>query len=284
MTKTETGVSRPVALITGGSTGIGAACVREFLSAGWRVSVVALPDADLEWLRPVAVVVGGEITAEETRVEILEKTLAAYGRIDVLINNAGVGLYGLPSAVPCELFTRVLDVNVVAPLALAQLVVPVMLRQERGTIITIASVAARVALPWAAAYSASKAALDALHDSLRVELRGTPIHLLKVNPGIVDTDFRKHVLGGEAPPQVQRIRYLVSPDTLAAAIFRAAKRRRKTLYMPAIGSVFNLIGALAPRLMDLYLGRLFTSSASLGRQAQFDGIPRPNESDCLKVK
>lgn len=254
--------TQPVALITGGSTGIGAACARRFLAAGWRVSTVALPDAGIDWLKPLAVVVEGDITDPRVREAIVERTLSSYGRIDALINNAGVGLYGYPTQVSPALFSRMLDVNVVAPLALAQAVLPVMRSQGKGSLVTIGSVAAGVALPWASAYSASKAALDSLHDSLRRELRGTPIHLLKVNPGIVDTDFRNHVLAGAAPPSVQDIRRVISPDDLAEAIFRAVRRRRQTLYMPAIGSLFHLMGALAPAAMDVYLGRYLSSKDS----------------------
>ena len=108
--------SDQVVLITGGSTGIGAACVRKFLAAGWKVSVLALPDADLCWLKPLGVVItAGDITSEQTREKAVHRTLAAYGRIDVLINNAGVGLYGLPTEVPSALLSRLLEVNVVAP-------------------------------------------------------------------------------------------------------------------------------------------------------------------------
>lgn len=255
--------SSPVALITGGSTGIGASCVRRFLAAGWKVSVVALPDGCHGWLTSLGVVTtAGDITSEETRQTAVDRTLAAYGRIDVLINNAGVGLYGLPTEVPSRLFPRLLEVNVVAPLALAQLAIPVMLEQGSGSIVTIGSVAGRVALPWAAAYSASKAALDSVHISLRIELRGSPVHLLQVFPGIVDTEFRSHVLAGQAPEPVRNIRYVVSPDALAAAIFSAVKRRRKTLYVPAIGWFFSLLGVLAPSLMDFYLGRSYLHPSS----------------------
>jgi short-subunit dehydrogenase len=231
------------------------------LAAGWRVSVVALPDGDLDWLTSRGVVVtAGDITSAKTRETAVNRTLACYGQIDVLINNAGVGLYGLPTEVPSALFSRLLEVNVVSPLALAQLVIPVMLDQGSGTIVTIGSVAARVALPWAAAYSASKSATDAVHDSLRLELRGRPIHLLKVYPGVVDTQFKDHVLAGQPPEPVRNIRYVISPDGLAAAIFRAVKRRRKTLYLPAIGWLFILLGVLAPSLMDYYLARFLPSS------------------------
>lgn len=247
----------PVAFITGGSTGIGAACVRKFLADGWKVSVVALPDSNLDWLRSLGVtIIAGDITSEHVRERAIGETLAAYGRIDLLVNNAGIGLYSLPSAVPIEHFSRMLELNVVAPLALAQLVIPVMLAQGFGTIVTMGSVAARVALPWAAAYSATKAALCSLHDSLRLELRGSPIHLIAVHPGIVDTGFRDNVLAGGPPAGVKRIRYVVSPEAVASGIFRAVKRRRSTVYVPAIGFLFEKAGALVPAILNFYLSRL----------------------------
>ena len=252
---------QPVALITGGSKGIGAACVRKFVSAGWRVSVLTLADGDPSWMTSMGVTVtAGDVTSSEAREAAVQRTLSSYGRIDVLINNAGVGLYAVPTEVSPVLFSRMLEVNVVAPLALARLVIPVMLKQGAGTIVTMGSVAARVALPWASAYSASKSALLSIHDSLRVELRGTPIHLLGVYPGIVRTNFRDHVLAGEAPDRVRGISYVIPPDALAAAIYRAIQKGRSTLYLPAVGRFFGILGTFTPRLMDLYLARMLSSA------------------------
>jgi short-subunit dehydrogenase len=263
------GVSAQVALVTGGSTGMGAACVCKFLAAGWKVSVVALPGFELDRLAAEGVLTtAGDLTCGPTREAAVERTLSMYGRLDVLINNVGIGLYALPTEVPIEGFRRLLDVNVVAPLALTQLVIPAMRKQASGTIVNVGSVAGFVSLPWAAAYSASKSALHAVHDSLRRELRGGPVHLIKVCPGIVDTDFQKHVLAGAAPAAVRDIRWVVSAEVVAGRILRAIERRSRTVYIPRIGAVFALAGALAPWLMDLYLARFLAperlKNASLG--------------------
>ena len=221
----------------------------------------------------------GDVTSKETRETAVQRTLSAYGRIDVLINNAGVGLYGMPTEVAPALFSRLLEVNVVAPLALTQLVIPVMLKQGSGTIVNIGSVAARVALPWAVAYSASKSALLAVHDSLRLELRGSPIRLLKVYAGIVDTDFRKHVLAGQAPPRVRELRYVIAPATLAAAIFRAIQKRRRTLYLPLIGWLFTILGGLTPSLMDFYLARMLRPVPIPNRSSRAETTPKEVDED-----
>lgn len=256
------------ALITGGSSGIGAACAQRFLALNWAVSVVALPGPELDHTADLgALVTHGDITLQEIRERALERTLRRYGRIDVLINNAGIGLYAPPTEIEISAFSRILDVNVLAPLALTQLVVPYMNHQGSGAIVNIGSVAGFVALPWAAAYSASKFALDSMHDSLRRELRGGPVQVLKVCPGIVDTQFRSRVLTGEAPAAVKRIRWVVSPETVAARILWALEHRRHTVYIPKIGRLFALAGAIAPSLMDFYLSRFFTDASSAGARS-----------------
>ena len=250
------GIRPRTVLITGGSSGIGVACVRRFLAAGWRVSVLALPDSDLVRLAGLDVLtIPGDVTSEQSRETALARTLDEYGGIDTLVNSAGVGLYAQPSETPMSLFSRLLEVNVLAPLALSQLVIPVMKQRGGGVIVNIGSVAGRVALPWAAGYSASKFALDSIHDSLRREFRNDSIRFVRVCAGIVDTDFRRNVLAGSAPPAVRRIRRIVPADAVAAAIVRAVQLGGRTVYVPWTGAVFALMGTLAPRLMDLYLSR-----------------------------
>jgi NAD(P)-dependent dehydrogenase (short-subunit alcohol dehydrogenase family) len=243
-------------LVTGGSSGIGAACVRHFLEKGWRVSVIALPDSNLDDIAQLNVLITpGDLTRPQVREAAVERTLSTYGRIDVLLNNAGVGLYACPTDVPTHMLPRLFDVNVNAPLAMAQIVAPVMRRQGGGSIVNMGSVAGRVSLPWSVAYSASKFALCALNDSLRRELKKDRIHVLEVCPGIVSTDFKKNVLAGAVPAGVARIAWSVSPDLVAARTYRAIADGRTVIYVPRIGRFFTALDAIAPRLMDAYLSR-----------------------------
>jgi short-subunit dehydrogenase len=205
-----------------------------------------------------ALVIPGDVTSQDIREEAVERTYRRYGRIDLLINSAGIGLYAPPTDVTIQMFSRVMQVNVFAPLALAQLVIPIMKDQSGGTIVTIGSVAGAVALPWAAAYSASKFAVHAVHDSLRRQLRGDCIHLIKVCPGIVNTQFRQNVLAGAVPAAVKSIQRVVSPDLVAERILSAIRHRRRTVYVPRIGLAFTTLGVIAPYLMDWYLSRFFT--------------------------
>jgi short-subunit dehydrogenase len=221
------------------------------------VATVALPGENLHrWRCDDAITLEGDITQEETRKEIVQQTVANFGRLDVLVNNAGVGLYSDCSNTPTELFRILLDVNVVAPLALTSLVLPIMRRQGCGTIVNIGSVAGNVSMPWAVGYSASKFALHGLHDSLRRQLRGQNVRVVKICPGIVDTHFRENVLGGSVPGTLTRLRPVVSPDSVAEAIFRATQSgSNDTVYVPRIGWLFSAVGRFSSPIMDWYLRR-----------------------------
>lgn len=264
------------ALITGASGGIGSACVRQFLRAGWQVSITALPGLALERLGgPDVLVVPGDITSEQVRRDVVEQTLVRYGRIDVLVNNAGVGLYASPTGVQLDLMSRLLEINVLAALAMAQAVIPTMRCAGSGSIVNVGSVAAFSSLPWAAAYCASKSALHSLSDALRRELRTDRIHVMKVCPGIVDTDFRSNVLGGVVPARVASIRSVVTPEAVAAAILNGVETRRQTVYVPEIGRLFRLVEFVSPRLMDWYIRGLAASADSTpGSKTSLDQQPQ----------
>ncbi len=243
-----------VVLITGASLGIGAACVQAFRAEGARLALTALDDGLLEPLaNKDTVVCPGDLTDAAIQRRFVDAALQRFGRIDVLVNNAGVGLYAPPSTVPADLARRMFEVNVFAPLTLSQLVIPHMRKQRSGSIVNVGSVGGYVSLPWAVMYCASKFALHAISDSQRRELVNDGIKVSKVCPGIVDTRFRDHVLGGAAPPKVADIKRVVSADQVAATIVRAAKTGAHTLYVPSIGRAFTALDAISSRVMDWYL-------------------------------
>jgi short-subunit dehydrogenase len=243
-----------VALITGASEGIGASCARLIGQRGARLALTALPSEDFrESESDSQLIIPGDITSEKTRTEVVERTMARFGRIDVLINNAGVGQYGYPTEVDTEISKRIFDINVFSALALTQLVVPHMRARKSGTIVNMGSVGGKVSLPWAVMYCATKWALHCVDDSLRRELSGTGIRVMKVCPGIVDTKFRDHVLAGTAPERVEAIRRVVSPEQVAAAVIRGVERGKREVYVPKSGFIFTSLEFFAPRAMDWYL-------------------------------
>ena len=243
-----------VVLITGASDGIGASCAKLIGQRGAKVTLTALPDENFKAAESDSrIVVPGDITSAAVRAEAVNRTIARFGRIDVLINNAGVGQYGYPTEVDTEISKRMFDVNVFSALALAQLVVPHMRQQKSGTIVNIGSVGGKVSLPWAVMYCATKWALHCVDDSLHRELQGTGIRVMKVCPGIVDTKFRDHVLAGAAPGRVEDIRRVVSPDQVANAVIKGVERGKRTVFVPKIGIIFTSLDFFAPSIMDWYL-------------------------------
>ena len=227
-------LANKVVLITGASEGIGAACVQAFREQGTRVSLLALPSDTFQSGEFSGILqTSGDITDDKTRREIVRRTIDRFGRIDILVNNVGVGQYGWPSEVDADISKRMFDVNVFAPLSLTQLVIPEMRRRKSGTIVNIGSVGGRVALPWAVMYCATKHATHCVDDALRRELAPDGIHVMKVCPGVVETGFRDNVLAGRAPEKVKDIRRVVFPRQVAEAIVRGIRARRRTVYVPA---------------------------------------------------
>jgi short-subunit dehydrogenase len=240
-----------VVLITGASEGIGASCAQLIGQRGAQLSLTGLDFKEQE--SASRIITPGDITSSALRAEVVARTIERFGRIDVLINNAGVGQYGYPTEVDTEISKRMFDINVFSALALTQLVVPHMKAKRSGTIVNLGSVGGKVSLPWAVMYCATKWALHCVDDSLHRELKGTGIRVMKVCPGIVDTRFRDHVLAGTAPNQVENIRRVVSPDQVANAIIRGVERGKRTVFVPKIGFVFTSLDFFAPRVMDWYL-------------------------------
>lgn len=130
-----------------------------------------------------------DVTCDDDLLGLVDSALQRFGSIDVLVNNAGYGQFGGIELVTAEQARAQFEVNTIAPLRLAQLVLPHMRERGSGRIINISSVAGRIVLPWGGWYAASKFALEALTDALRLECRPFNVHVVSVLSGPVQTDF-----------------------------------------------------------------------------------------------
>jgi short-subunit dehydrogenase len=193
---------------------------------------------------------------------LVDETLARFGRIDVLINNAGYGIYWPAAASPPAETRAMFDLNFFAPLALAQAVIPHMRAQGHGSIVNVGSIAGRVALPWMPLYSASKFALDALTESLRMELAPAGLHVMLVCPGYVLTEFQAHAFhtnpAGPVPPEkvVESKRFAISPRQCAEAIVRGIERRARIVVAPRWGWFLIALHHVMPRAVEAHLMHL----------------------------
>lgn len=253
-------ISGRVVLITGASEGIGAACAEAFRSRGARLSLTARNAGRLSQVGgPGVVFTAGDLTRAEIREQAIQRTLDAYGRLDILINNAGCGLYGPSwSNSPVEV-AKLWELNVLAPLALTQLAVPIMQRQGSGMVVNVGSIAGKVTLPWMTVYSASKAALGALTAGLRMELASSKIHTMTVCPGYVQTGFQQHALSGGPPAAVRSARrFAITPERCAADIVRGVERNARTVVTPWVCWFMVAAERMLPRLVHQRMAALLS--------------------------
>lgn len=180
-----------VVLVTGSSSGIGRAVALEAARRGHRVFASARNPADLADLggHGRITVLTLDVTDAASIGGAVERALAEAGRIDALVNSAGYGQYGAVEDVSVDLWRRQFEVNFFGTLEVIRGVLPAMRAARRGTIVNLSSVAGKIAIPFAAPYCASKHALEALSDSLRVEVAPFGIRVVVVEPGPIATRF-----------------------------------------------------------------------------------------------
>jgi short-subunit dehydrogenase len=245
-----------VVLITGASQGIGAACAAEFARAGAKLSLTARSVGQA--LSPAnTLLISGDITQESARREIVEQTLDRFGSIDILINNAGAGLYEPSWNAAMEDVRWLMEVNFFAPLALTRLVAPHMRARRSGMIVNVGSVGGKVPLPWMTLYSASKYALGALTEGLRMELKRDGIRTMIVCPGYVKTAFQRNARGGPIPATVERSRrFAITAAQCAAAIRRGVERDARTVVTPAAAWLLVFAMRLFPSLVESRLAAI----------------------------
>lgn len=247
-----------VVLITGASEGIGAACAAAFRRRGARLSLVARSREKLEAVGGGdALVTAGDLTQPEVRRQAVESTLERYGRLDILVNNAGVGLYTPSWETPPEIARQLFELNFFAALELIRLAVPVMRRQGEGMIVNVSSIAGKVTFPWLTLYCASKYALNALGEGLRMELAGTGIRVLTVCPGHVLTGFPGNALEGRPPAAVTGRRWAaITAEQCAEAVVRGVEREARTVVVPRVGWLLVALARVAPWLLERPMIRL----------------------------
>ncbi len=252
-------IAGKVVLITGGSEGIGAATAEVFRRRGAWLALAARSKEKLEAAGgPEALCIASDLKDQAARDRAVTATIERFGRLDILINNAGVGLYAPSWRAPIEQVREMFELNLFAALAMIQLAVPHLKRAGGGMIVNVGSIAGLVPLPWFTLYSASKFALSALGDGLRIELKSDGIHVLTVCPGYVRTGFQQHVLAGRPPDALFRARrFAITPEQCAEAIARGVERDARTVVTPGVGRLLTGLRFLFPRQVDRQLERIY---------------------------
>jgi short-subunit dehydrogenase len=219
-----------ICLVTGASSGIGRATVDGLGAVG---AMVIASGRDRSALEEVAARTGCSAIvtdlADPSQVDRLaSEALGVHGRVDVLINNAGIGWTGRFADMDPSMADRIIRVNLLAPTRLTRALLPQMLSRRRGHVVNVASVAGHVGVGREAAYAAAKGGLITFSESLRYDLRGSGVGVTVVSPGIVDTPFFER-RGG---PVQHRFPRAVAPHRVAEAMIRAVERGRPQVFIP----------------------------------------------------
>lgn len=252
-------------LITGASQGIGAAAARAFAAHPLRLALLARSTDRLQTLadelnaRPGVQALA--MTADVSRREEVQGAVAeverAFGPVDILINNAGVGMRSPVGSIDLDAAQRVFAVNYWGVIHCTEAVLPAMLARRDGLILHISSIIGRRAMPNAGIYCSSKFALNALAEAWRLELRPHGVRVVNFYPGVTETEFGRNELTGEVSSN-RRSRARKTPAAVVGqAIVRAAQREPRDAYATLFDRVFVWGATLAPGLMDWTLARFY---------------------------
>ena len=242
--------AQKTALVTGASSGMGKVMAQQLIKDGLKVIVAARRVDKMDDLKALgAYPIALDVSSEESIVSATEEIKKEFGGVDVLVNNAGFGLYGAVEDISMDKARYQLEVNLFGAGHLIQLLLPYMREQRSGKIINISSMGGKVYTPLGAWYHASKHALEGFSDCLRIELKAFNIDVVIVEPGIIQTDFgnvmsgpmREHSGNGPYAPMVQAVETMgesyekgegTPPQVIADVVSKAVHSRKpRTRYV-----------------------------------------------------
>jgi NAD(P)-dependent dehydrogenase (short-subunit alcohol dehydrogenase family) len=258
-----------VVLVTGASSGVGAALARAFAAAGADVALFARNEADLERVADAcretgreALVVPGDVTRPADCAALVERTIERFGRIDTVVASAGLGMWArFDELDDTSVLRRLLEVNVLGVANVFLSALP-HVRSSRGMLVAISSVQGVVGVPGRSGYAASKHALQGLCDSLRIELQGTGVGVSTIVAHWVrGTNLRARALGPDGAPRgtaaPHRSRSAIDVDDVTRATLGAVRHRRRRVFVPGYLRLLPLLAVVAPSVADrLVAGRM----------------------------
>ncbi len=249
-----------VVIVTGASSGIGAEVSRQMAAQGARLALAARDASRLEQVAAECRAAGGDaltvptdVTDREQCRTLVERCVAYFGRLDTLVNNAGISMWSrLDRLADLDVIERLVQVNLMGSIAVTYYALP-HLKASRGRIVAVSSIAGRAAAPGVSGYSASKFGMVGFFDSLRIELADDGVSVTMVYPGFVESEIRQRALGSDGSPLGARARPIagqMSAADCARHIVDAAARRQRQRVMTFEGRFSPLLRIVAPRLID----------------------------------
>ena len=246
----------PVAVITGASAGIGRATAVRFAREGATLVLAARSEDRLAKLAErleerfgvETLVVSCDIRQREEVDALIEAAIATFGRIDVLVNNAGYGLYGRVEDTPEDAFRGLLETNVLGVHNAIRAVLPHMRRQGSGHIVNVGSIVGKRSWPYHGAYAASKFALTGLTQALRGELAGSGVSVTLVLPASTDTEFFANAPTFSPEYVPAPLGPVQTPGQVARAIVRSVRHPSPEVHLQPLMRIAHMLADIFPAL------------------------------------
>jgi short-subunit dehydrogenase len=255
----EVKMQNKVVIITGGSSGIGKALAEVFGKAGGKIVITGRnyenlirQSRELESMGIEVLAVKADASKEEDNGRMVEETVKKFGRIDVLINNAGISMRALFEEADLSVIRTVMDINFYGAVYATKFCLPHIIK-SKGSIVGISSIAGYRGLPGRTGYSASKFAMQGFLESLRTELLKKDVHVLVACPGFTASNIRNTALSkdgthqGESPREEEK---MMTAEEVALKIFSAVKKRKRDLIMTTQGKLTVFLNKWFPAFMD----------------------------------
>ncbi len=248
-----------VVIITGASSGIGKALAFAFGRQGSKIVITGRDGSKLENTKTELTLEGidtlsivADVSIELDNKKVVDKTIVHFGKIDVLINNAGITMRALFNDVETDVIKKVMDINFYGMVYATKYALPEIIKTQ-GSVIGISSIAGYRGLPGRTGYSASKFALQGFLESLRTELLKQNVHVLVACPGFTTSNIRNTALSADGQIQGESPRdeaKMMTSETVADYIYKATVNRKRDLVLTAQGKLTVLLNRFFPAFMD----------------------------------
>ena len=259
-----------VVVVTGGTDGIGKALVAQLLMQGARVATCGrnhdkLYQLQAEYASYPLLTIVADVSNENDCRRFIERTLKAYGHIDILINNAGISMRAELKEMTVDVLRTLMDINFFGTVYCTKFALESII-ERKGIIVGVSSIAGYRGLPGRSGYSASKFALQGWLEAIRTELLNDEVHVMWVCPGFTASNIRNAALNkdgaaqGETPLDEKK---LMTSDECAYHILNAVRKRKRTLVLTLTGKTTVLLNKLFPALADRLTRKFFYKDGQL---------------------
>ncbi len=254
-----TDLKNKTVIITGASSGIGLACAKAFAAQGCKVVMAARSLDKLQATEAELIAAGAEVLSVQTDVsqetdcrKLIEKTVARFGGIDVLVNNAGVSMRAVFRDLDVAVLRRLMDVNFWGTVYCTQYALPYLLK-AKGSVIGVSSIAGFKGLPARTGYSASKFAMYGFLDTLRIEHLHDGLHVMIIAPGFTASNIRKTALTADGSAQSETPRNeekMMTAEKVADYMIKGVRKRKSQMVLTLQGKATVWLNKFFPRFVD----------------------------------